>query len=428
MKMCFHYIVFCANFKLTGKKKEDYNKNNSYMDKWGKKTNVDFQKMTAYLDQLHTQMIPGCGLMIYRDHELIYRHFAGHSDEEGKIPMKGDETYTIFSCTKVITTCAAMQLIEAGKIHLDDPVSDYLPAYAHLKVKDGDRVRPAKRVMTVRHLMSMQGGLNYRCDTAPMDRLLAREPMAGTREVAEAFAEIPLEFEPGTDFCYGLCHDVLAAVIEVASGQKFSEYLQEHIFQPLDMNTISFKCTPEIEKHLCAKFRYDGAQKKLVSMPAAELIYCFSPAQESGGGGLYSNMRDYALFLDAIACGGVGHTGARILLPETIQLWRANQLGPESRKTYACMGLGMAGRNSKISPARIGYSYGLGVRTRVDMNVGVKTCLGEFGWNGAAGAFALIDPHHHLSMFYAPHVMRHPTNGDIIQPTLSGLLYECMNL
>jgi len=376
---------------------------------------MNFQKLTDYLDQLHTQYIPGCDVMIYRDHELIYRHFAGHSDEEGKVPMKGDETYCLYSCTKLLTTCAAMQLIEAGKLHLDDPVYAYLPAYAHLKVKDGEDVRPAKRVMTVRHLMSMQGGLNYNWDTEAYRKLLNENPMASTRQIVDAMAETPLEFEPGTNYLYSLCHDVLAAVIEVASGQKFSAYLKEHIFAPLDLNTISFECTPEIKNHLCAKFRFDAELQKLVPVPAAELRYRIAPAYESGGAGLYSNMRDYALFLDAIACEGMGHTGERILSPEMIQLWRANQLGMESRKSYD-------------SPGRLGYSYGLGVRTRVDLSRGPKTCLGEFGWGGAAGAHAVIDPHHHLSLFYAPHVLAHPTNGSIIQPTLRGLLYECTGL
>lgn len=389
---------------------------------------MNFQKLTDYLDQLHTQMIPGCNLLIYRDHELLYRHSAGHSDEEGKIPMKGDETYSIYSCTKVVTTCAAMQLIEAGKLHLDDPVYEYLPAYAHLQVKDGEDVRPAKSVMTVRHLMSMQGGLNYRIGAPEIQEELALHPAATTRQLADAIARMPLEFEPGTDFEYSLCHDVLAAVIEVASGQKFSAYLKEHIFAPLDLNTISFECTPEIKNHLCAKFRFDAELQKLVPVPAEVIAYRLSPNHESGGAGLYSNMRDYALFLDAIACEGVGHTGEKILSPEMIQLWRANQLGKEGRRTYAGAGLGMSGRNKEIAPARIGYSYGLGVRTRVDMSVGVKTCLGEFGWNGATGAFALIDPQHHLSMFYAPHVLCHSVNGSFIQPRLSGLLYECMEL
>ena len=139
---------------------------------------MDFQKMTDYLDQLHAQNIPGCNLRIYRDHELLYSHSAGHSDVDGKIPMKGDETYSLYSCTKVITTCAAMQLIEAGKLHLDDPVYAYLPAYAH--VNPGGLWRrglPQEYPRNHRGIQGLQGGVHLpRCDDHPRQR---REGEAG---------------------------------------------------------------------------------------------------------------------------------------------------------------------------------------------------------------------------------------------------------
>ena len=122
---------------------------------------MDFTELTAYLDSIPALGVPGCDMAVYKDHALIYRHSAGFRDAEKKQAVRPDDTYWLFSCTKLFTTCAAMQLIGQGKINLDDPVSDYLPAYAKMTVKDGDSVRPAKRVMTIRHLMSMQSGLNY---------------------------------------------------------------------------------------------------------------------------------------------------------------------------------------------------------------------------------------------------------------------------
>ena len=122
---------------------------------------MNFEALTDYLDTLSRLNVPGCDLAVYRDHQPVYRHQAGFRDDEKQQPMEGNETFFLYSATKVFTTCAVMQLVEQGKIRLDDPVSDYLPDYAHLTVKDGDTVRPAKTVMTVRHLMSMQSGLNY---------------------------------------------------------------------------------------------------------------------------------------------------------------------------------------------------------------------------------------------------------------------------
>ena len=122
---------------------------------------MNFTELAAYIDSLPGLGVPGCDLVVYRDHGQIFRHMAGWRDARRTQPMRGDEVYWIYSCTKVFTSCAAMQLIGQGKLNLDDPVSRYIPAYADLTVKDGDSVRPASRVMTVRHLMSMQSGLSY---------------------------------------------------------------------------------------------------------------------------------------------------------------------------------------------------------------------------------------------------------------------------
>ena len=187
---------------------------------------MNFIRLTEYLDYLHKLNVPGCDLAVYRDHELIYRHQAGYRDLARTAPVRGDEVYLLYSATKVFTTCAAMQLIEQGKMNLDDPVSAYLPAYAHLTVKDGDTVRPAKTVMTVRHLMSMQSGLNYDTDTPAIEKVMKdNNQRAATRQIAEAKAEDPLEFDPGTDFQYSFSHDVLGAVIEVADGNDMQQVL-----------------------------------------------------------------------------------------------------------------------------------------------------------------------------------------------------------
>ena len=136
---------------------------------------MDFSRLTEYLDYLPNLNVPGCDLTVYRDHEPIYRHCAGWRDPARTSPIRGDEAYLLYSATKVFTACAAMQRVERGELGLDDPVSAYLPAYAHLTVKDGDSVRPAKTVMTLRHLMSMQSGLNYNTETPAIEKVM-KEP------------------------------------------------------------------------------------------------------------------------------------------------------------------------------------------------------------------------------------------------------------
>ena len=217
--------------------------------------------------------------------------------------------FFLYSATKVFTTCAAMQLIEQGKMNLDDPVSAYLPAYAHLTVKDGDSVRPAKTVMTVRHLMSMQSGLNYNTETPAIEKVMKdNNQRATTRQIAEAKAEDPLEFDPGTDFQYSFSHDVLAAVIEAVSGQRFSAYLQEHIWEPLHIHGMAMRINDELEKRLCPLYSYDRETYSLQERSQEEIEDRFNPEFESGGGGLIGGVADYAAFVDALACGGMGKT------------------------------------------------------------------------------------------------------------------------
>ena len=369
---------------------------------------MDFSKLREYVDTLSGQGVPGCDIAVFKDGSQVFRHMAGHRDAEGRVPMQGDETYCLFSCTKMFTSCAAMQLIERGLMGLDDPVSDYLPAYARLTVQDGARVRPARRVMTIRHLMSMQSGLDYNLESPAIIGILEKTGgKATTREVVDAKAADPLMFEPGTDFLYSLSHDVLAAVIEVVSGLRFSEYLQRNIFDPLGLNTIGF--TPKDSSRQCAQFmrQEDGS---LLHVPDTGNNYRFSPNYESGGAGLISDLHDCAAFVNALSCEGGG-----LLKPDTLRLWSANQLCPRGRDTFNTW-------------KRLGYSYALGVRTRVDLTVGGHGQIGEFGWDGAAGGWGMIDPYNRIAAYYAMHVRNFGYEYDVIHPNLRDLIYKGFGL
>ena len=374
---------------------------------------MDFSRLTEYMDTLRQVGVPGCDLAIYRDHEPIYRHLAGCCDADAKMPMRGDELYNLYSCTKVFTTCAAMQLIERDLMGLDDPVADYLPAFGKLTVRVGDIICPASRTMTIRHLMSMQGGLDYEMETPAILEALARSGgKADARELMEAKAGEPLCFEPGTDFLYSLCHDVLAAVIEVVAGVRFSVYLKQNLFEPLNLQTTGFAAKDPAR--LCAQFIHmpDG---RLEVVPPESNRFFLSPNYESGGAGLISDVMDCITFADALACGGVSVTGRQIISPETMQLWRANQLCPKARTTFD-------------EWHRLGYSYALGVRTRVLPNAGGRGQVGEFGWDGAAGAWMMIDPYNRLSAFFAMHVRDFGYAFDVIHPRLRDLIYGGLDM
>ncbi len=371
---------------------------------------MSFTALKDYLDYLDKAGIPGCDLALYRDHEELLRYGAGVRDFEGKEPVRGDEIYWLYSCTKVVTTCAAMQLIQEGKLGLDDPVSAYLPAYARLTVRDGDGIRPARRVMTIRHLMSMQSGLDYDLEKKPvLDLIKQTAGKAGTRELVEAFPLTPLCFEPGEDFLYSLSHDVLAAVIEVVSGERFSVYLKNHIFDPLELPGFALSLTPEKREKLCARYMMGNNGREPQDQDCNN--YFLTENYESGGAGLCGDVDSFITLLDALSCDGRGKNGYRVLNREMLELWSANQLGPRSR-------------NSFDSWKRIGYSYALGVRTRVNDRIGGKGPVGEFGWDGAAGSWAMIDPVNHVSAFFAMHVRNYGYVYDVVHPNIRNLIYQ----
>lgn len=251
---------------------------------------------------LRSKNIPSSDVIIYKDHKEIYRFFCGYKDSARSVPIKGDELYYLFSASKVITCTAALRLVERGIVGLDDPVSKYIPEYAHLTYKSPEGVKPCEKVMTVRHLFAMRGGLNYNLRSEPILRLLDKtDGKADTVSLVKSFIEAPLEYEPGEGFMYSLCHDVLGAIVEIASGKKFGEYLKDEIFDPLGMNDTGFFPTEEQKKRFAAQYRYvDG---KYVEIPCITQ-YRLSENYESGGAGLFSCVNDYIKFADALASNG----------------------------------------------------------------------------------------------------------------------------
>lgn len=374
---------------------------------------MNFQSVTAFLDQVEQQYgVPACECMVWRDHEPLYHHWAGHLDWDRQVPLRGGEWYWIYSCTKLLTMTAALQLWEQGKLGLDDPVSKYLPEYAHVKVRDGETVRPAKTTLTVRHLMTMTGGMNYNQSCpAVLNTRAATENRASTREMIRALAAEPLDFDPGTHFQYSLCHDVMGAVIEVVSGERFSEYIQNHIATPLGITGITFRPGERELSHMPGQLCYHD-QKKIIFRVDKDNTHQLTANYDSGGAGICCRVEDYILFADALACGGVGKTGARILQPETIGLMSSNQLRGVPLEDYH--------RNMK--PESEGY--GLGMRVRLTDDGIVPP--GEFGWDGAAGATANIDAKSRLSVFYAQHVLNYLPNYAQLHPELLKRIYQCV--
>ncbi len=374
---------------------------------------MNFAPLGEFIDSLIDRGIPSADVTVLRDHETLYRHMAGWRDREAGVPLRGDELYFMYSCSKPVTVTAAMQLFERGLFLLNDPLYEYMPEFRDMTVRDGEgNLRPAKNPILIRHLFSMTAGLDYDL-RAPAIQAMRQETggRCPTRAAVRAIARGPLSFEPGEHWQYSLCHDVLAALVEVISGRRFADYVRENIFDPLGMTRSAYHKAGQEDAAFAAQYRYDDEKRRAERVPlAAEHV--LGPDYDSGGAGVISCAADYAKFVDAMACGGVGATGERVLSRAAIDLMRENQLGPAQMKDFNW---------SQMA----GYGYGLGVRTVVDRAAGgVMSPLGEFGWGGAAGAYVMIDPANRLSVFYAQHMLNN--KEPYVHPRLRNITYACL--
>lgn len=393
---------------------------------------MDFTAVKNCLDHyVNDYRVPGVDCIVYKDHKEVFRYFAGVRDLESGKKMDGEELYYIFSMTKMLTCTAALQLFEKGAYKMGDPISKYMPEFTNMKVKE-KRLDPecaariasgeiieeptyekvlvdAKNPITVHHLFTMQGGFNYALK-APYILEALEAGKTSTRELVSAMSQTPLGFEPGTRYCYSLCHDVLGALVEIWSGKSLGEYMRENIFEPLGMKDTHFGY-PRSEaeaSRMATLYRYD--ENRTPEKIAQECVYTLSPEYESGGAGLISSASDYILFLDAITCGGIGHNGSRILKEETVKMMATNQLKGKSFDDFQA-----------ITNRKVGYGYGYGVRVHMLPEAsGSKSPLGEFGWDGAAGAFAMADAENKISLVYFQHVMNW---GGVIHNEIRNALY-----
>lgn len=385
---------------------------------------MDFKNVKSFMDSLTDWIIPGNSAVVYKDGQKVFEYSSGYSDLENKVKMTGEENIYIYSCSKVATVTAALQLYEQGRFLLSDPLYEYLPEFKDMYVKRENGLEKAKNPITLRNLFTMTAGLTYNMDTPAFKE--ANKITGGkmdTRTVVKYIAQDPLQFEPGESWGYSLCHDVLAAVVEVISGKRFSEYVKQNIFEPLDMKYSCYHASEEIKSRMAQQYIYDtGGAKDVVTLQNSQdsrgviknagSENSLVPGEEydSGGAGIITTVKDYAKFAAALANKGMGVNNNRIIGSGTVELLRTNQLNSEQMKGYNWRRLA-------------GYGYGLGVRTMVDRAAaGSNGSIGEFGWGGAAGSNILIDTDLNLAVFYAHHMLN--PQEEYYQPRLRNVIYS----
>lgn len=390
---------------------------------------VNFDYMKEFMDRLTSWIIPGNSISVCIENKEVFTYQSGYENYEQKIKMGNNNLFNIFSCSKPITAIAALQLYEKGYFLLDDPLYDFIPEYKNMYVKaENGNVVECSNPITLRHLLTMSSGIPDIKNTETFEKVkkLTKGKM-NTLTVIKNLAENCLAFEPGERWQYGISHDVLAAVVEVISGQKFRDYVKNNIFKPLDMNE-SYYHNEDVIDRVAELYKYENntdtdlvkLQSSIQNKNNGKLInvdksvsFVFGSEYDSGGAGITTSVSDYSKFASALANDGIGRNGDQIISAGTIELLRTNQLDENRLKCITW-------------PQLKGYGYGLGVRTLINVaESGTCGNIGEFGWGGAAGATLLVDPDLKLSMFYTHHMLN--PQESYYQPRLRNVLYTCLN-
>lgn len=335
-----------------------------------------YKRLDNIVDHVLKNGIPGCDCIVYKDGKCVYRRMAGYSDAENKIAINGKERFNVYSASKMITCVSALMLYEKGCFALEDNLCDYMPEFETMYVKTENGIKKAENKIKIKDLFCMKAGFSYNL-ASPMLMLCRKETdgRCPTRETMKYLAKEPLEFEPGTRWNYSLCHDVLAALVEVLSGKRFGEYIKEVIFKPLDMKNSTFLLDDSELNTVSQQYRFNTETQ--TAEPIENTIHFkLGTEYESGGAGCVSTAEDFIKFLEALRKG-------ELLKDETIELMTQNCLTDEQRKECFCHG-----------------DYGLGVRIGWD---GYDTA--NFGWGGAAGTYPVVDRIHNATLIFTQHVL-----------------------
>ena len=342
-------------------------------------------------DHVEAGRLPGAVILLARYGKIAYFESFGHRDRDKGLAMTRDALFRIYSMTKPITSVAVMMLHEEGHFQISDPVSRYLPELAKLKVgsegtdaSTGQKTFEAvdaRRQITIQDLLRHTSGFTYGSrGEGPVNRMY-RDAKIGSRdntnaELVTKLGELPLLYQPGTRFEYGVSTDVLGRLVEVVSGKPLGPFFEERIFRPLGMRDSGFFVTPDNLARAAQPWPRPGGAPMTPRFDVA-----LRPRYESGGGGLVSTTEDYLRFCLMLLHGGEW-SGVRLLGKKTVEYMTADHL-------------------VSIPVATSGLGFGLGFQVRRDAGIaGIAGSVGEYGWAGNAGTLFWIDPKEQLIALY----------------------------
>jgi CubicO group peptidase (beta-lactamase class C family) len=375
--------------------------------------------LQAHVD---SNAIAGAVAMVFRDGQLVYHKSVGWNDRESKRAMTEDAIFRIASQSKAITSTAILMLVEEGKIALGDPVSLYVPEYAHTTVASradsGRTIVPARRPITIKDLLTHTAGISYGQESFIAERYAAKglgngtglgfytadkdEPVCTTME---RLASLPFVAQPGEAYVYGYNTDILGCVVERASKQPLDEFVRTRITAPLGMNDTYYFLDKAKRARLVTVYATDstGHAVRAPNGRMGQGDYVDGPRRNfAGGAGMLSTAHDYARFLQMVLNHGE-LDGVRILSPKMIDVMTTNQSGTLHSQT--------------------GLGFGLGFETVDRLGADGLKSVGSFGWGGAYGSTYFVDPVESLVVVFM--VNQLPLRSDVASK-LPTLVYQSL--
>jgi CubicO group peptidase (beta-lactamase class C family) len=359
----------------------------------------DFSALHAAMkSQVDRQFLPSVSTVLLQGRNIADTFCYGHADKEAAISLREDHIFRMFSNTKLVTSLAILLLMEDGKLKLDDPVATYIPALGKRQVLRAgatqlNDVEPAKTPITIRHLMTHTSGLSYGVfDPGSLmfntyNQAGVLSPTTSLAEMVKVLAELPLAFQPGTQWEYSVATDVLGHVVELVSGESFGAFLSHRIFGPLAMIDTDFWVPESKRDRFCALYvgadLFDPTKPGLTRLDDKPFAGAYTQKlpRESGGGGLVSTLGDTVRLIQSLIPGATRSDRATLLKPETLALMSQNHL-PE----------GMCVRFPN-APRDPGWCFGLGSSFKQSAAAYEPAAArGEVGWGGLAGTIWWINP------------------------------------
>jgi CubicO group peptidase (beta-lactamase class C family) len=381
----------------------------------------------AYVDD---GRLPGYQITVSRRGRIAHLSSYGSADIEAGSPVETDTIWRIYSMSKPITSVAAMMLYEQGKFELTDPISRWLPEFAEPRIYVGGPASkpvtvPATEPIRVWHLLTHTAGLTYAFHRVHVTDEIYRNAgfdlgspdgldLAGC---VNAWARLPLAFQPGAEWLYSVATDVLGALVEIWSGQRLDAYVRDQIFTPLGMVDTGFSVAPEDHHRLAALYAVAPGLTEKIRYDALGEPFKKPPKWPSGGGGLVSTSHDYLQFTHLLLGGGE-LDGVRLLSPRTVRYMFRNHLpGGADLETF--------GRSLFSETRYDGVGFGLGFAVTEDpVAVKVMSSAGEAYWGGMASTAFWVDPAEELAVTFMTQLL--PSSTYPIRPQLRQLVYQAL--